>query len=166
MFATRLYVTTHCGNGWRSSGLWRSVVLRFNTSASKDHAASTFKVKSQPRTPGLEYLPSWNLKTRVTNFYICHEIQTGSVAQVRVPVTLQLTVSQSVSQSVRPSWRRAPFATDEHVLICCETIVGLVFMGVLCDEKTGLPLVVLYVSVVTRKIKLYNLQNIYNLWYI
>jgi len=31
--------------------------------------------------------------------------------------------------SDRPSWRRAPFGTHDQMLMCCETITGLVVMG-------------------------------------
>jgi hypothetical protein len=49
-----------------------------------------------------------------------------SIPQARVP--LELTASQSVSQSVSSSWRRAHFGTHDQLLMCCQTITGLVVM--------------------------------------
>jgi hypothetical protein len=45
------------------------------------------------------------------------------------------TGQQSVSQSVRPSWRRAAYVTHDRMSLCCQTVMGLVVMSVLYDER-------------------------------
>jgi hypothetical protein len=59
---------------------------------------------------------------------------------------LQDEVSKSLSPChfttddslVRRSSCRAPFGTHDQILICCQTITGLVVRGHLYDEKMGL----------------------------
>jgi hypothetical protein len=46
------------------------------------------------------------------------------MATARIRVTLQPAVGQSVS----PSWRRALFGAYNQILLCCQTIMALVFM--------------------------------------
>jgi len=73
---------------------------------------------------------------------------------------------RSVSQSVGPSWRRVTFGTHDQMLICRQTITGLVVIvrppwredGSVCYNSSCLcPLS----GVTTQKIKLFTNRTIY-----